>query len=264
MPGTSTLLIAAVERSKAPFFVAGGVLVVWALASAAVGTRRSSFPGKRAGLAAYLTATAALVLTTMALAVATAGTDPAPPWDSANGDVRNHRVATGSEITASNVRRLGVAWTMPLTASSIYGTFAANPVTDAHGVVYLQDLQSNVFAVDRRSGRRLWSRTYNSQDIGPNGVVVSDGAVYGATAAFAFALDAKTGRELWRNAGLVPAARKKAGGELASGFGIDIQPRSPTAASTCRPGRCSVAASPTRSTPGPAGRSGRSTRCPTL
>src|SRR4051795_3480593 len=106
MPGTSTLLIAAVERSKAPFFVAGGVLVVWALASAAVGTRRSSFRGKRAGLAAYLTATVALVLTTMGLAVATAGTDPAPPWDSANGDVRNHRVATGSEITASNGGRL--------------------------------------------------------------------------------------------------------------------------------------------------------------
>jgi hypothetical protein len=57
---------------------------------------------------------------------------------------------------------------VPLTASSIYGTFAANPVTDSHGVVYLQD---------QRSGRRLWSRTYNSQDIGPNGVVVSDGVV---------------------------------------------------------------------------------------
>src|SRR3954464_10288340 len=225
MPGTSTLLVAAVERSKVPFFVAGGVLVVWALASAALGTRRSSFPGKRAGLAAYLAATVALVLTTMGLPGATAGAGPARPWDSANGDSRNHRVATGSEITASNVRRLGVAWTMPLTASSIYGTFAANPVTDAHGVVYLQDLQSNVFAVDRRSGRRLWTRTYNSQDIGPNGGVVSDGVVYGATAAFAFALDAKTGRELWRNTGLVPAARKKAGGELASGFGIDIQPQ---------------------------------------
>src|SRR6185503_17915412 len=155
MPGTSTLLIAAVERSKLPFFVAGGVLVVWALGSAALGMRRSGFPGKGAGLVAYLTATVALVLTTMGLAVATAGTDPAPPWESANGDLRNHRVATGSEITSANVRDLGVAWTMPLTASSIYGTFAANPVTDANGVVYLQDLQSNVFAVDAHSGRRV-------------------------------------------------------------------------------------------------------------
>ena len=60
MPGSTTLLIAAVERSKVPFYVAGGVLVVWALASAALGARRSSFPGKGAGLAAYLTATVAL------------------------------------------------------------------------------------------------------------------------------------------------------------------------------------------------------------
>ncbi len=187
--------------------------------------RRSSFPGKGAGLAAYLTATVALVLTTMGLAVATAGTDPAPPWDSANGDLRNTRVATGSGITASNVRKLGVAWTMPLTASSIYGTFAANPVTDAHGVVYLQDLSSNVFAVDLHTGHRLWSRRYDSQDIGPNGVVVTDGMVYGATAAFAFALDAKSGRELWRNASLVPRSQQKGGGELANGFGIDIQPQ---------------------------------------
>jgi outer membrane protein assembly factor BamB len=225
MSATTALLIAAIERSKTPFFVAGGALVLWALVSAAIGTRRPSFPGKRIGLTAYLAATGVLVLTTMALAAATAGTDPAPPWESANGDLHNQRVATGSEITSSNVRKLGVAWTMPLTASSIYGTFAANPVTDAHGVVYLQDLQSNVFAVDERTGRRLWSRTYDSQDIGPNGVVVSNGMVYGATAAFAFALDAKTGRELWRNTGLVPPARKKGGGELASGFGIDIQPQ---------------------------------------
>jgi hypothetical protein len=139
MAGTSTPLIAAVERSKVPFFVAGGVLVVWALAIAALGTRRSNFPGKGAGLTAYLTATATLVLTTIRLAVATAGTNPAPPWDSANGDVHNQRVATGSEITSSNVLERGVAWTMPLTASSIYGTFAANPVTDSPGVAYVQD-----------------------------------------------------------------------------------------------------------------------------
>jgi alcohol dehydrogenase (cytochrome c) len=114
---------------------------------------------------------------------------------------------------------------MPLTATSTYGTFAANPVTDANGVVYLQDLASNVFAVDLKSGKSVWTRRYNSQDIGPNGVVVADGKVYGATAAFAFALDAKTGRELWRNSQLVPPHRKAAGGELASGFGIDIQPQ---------------------------------------
>ncbi len=75
------------------------------------------------------------------------------------------------------------------------------------------------------NGKVLWRRTYNSQDIGPNGVTYADGVVYGATAKFAFALDAKTGKELWRNAALVPKALQKGGGELASGFGIDIQPQ---------------------------------------
>ena len=147
------------------------------------------------------------------------------PWSLENGDLFNTRRTRDSSITSANVSKLGVAWTMPLTASSVYGTFAANPVSDHNGVVYLQDLASNVFAVDLATGRVLWRRIYNSQDIGPNGVSVAAGTVYGATAKFAFALDAKTGKELWRNTKLVPKLLQKGGGELAAGFGIDIQPQ---------------------------------------
>jgi outer membrane protein assembly factor BamB len=146
------------------------------------------------------------------------------PWSLPNGDLLNTRVTQNTSISAENVAELGVAWTMPLTASSIYGTFAANPVTSPDGTVFLQDLESNVFAVDP-TGKVLWKRLYNSQDIGPNGVTYVDGKVYGATAKFAFALDAKTGKELWRNTTLVPKAKQKGGGELSSGFGIDIQPQ---------------------------------------
>ena len=146
------------------------------------------------------------------------------PWSLPNGDLLNTRVTQNSSISAERVGELGVAWTMPLTASSIYGTFAANPVTSPDGTVYLQDLQSNVFAVDP-SGKVLWKRLYNSQDIGPNGVTYVDGKLYGATAEFAFALDATTGKELWRNATLVPKAKQQGGGELSNGFGIDIQPQ---------------------------------------
>jgi outer membrane protein assembly factor BamB len=155
----------------------------------------------------------------------TAAAAPAPPWQSENGDLANTRNTPGSSITVANVSQLGVAWTMPLTASSIYGTYAANPVTDDNGVVYLQDLQSNVFAVDLHSGQVLWKDTYNSQSIGPNGVVVDNGVLYGATAEFAFALDPKTGKELWRNATLVPKVKQAGGGELSKGFGIDMQPQ---------------------------------------
>jgi outer membrane protein assembly factor BamB len=147
------------------------------------------------------------------------------PWTMPNGDLANTRVARGTGISSANVSTLGVAWTMPLTASSIYGTFAANPVTSPDGTVYLEDLDSNVSAVDVKTGHVLWRRVYNSQDIGPNGVTYAAGTVYGATAKFAFALDAKTGKELWRNTTLAPSSKQKGGGELASGFGIDIQPQ---------------------------------------
>src|SRR4051794_2896439 len=224
MESAPVAILAAVERSKVPLFVAAAALVTWVLAAAAIGIARGDFPAGGRSLRIFLAGTTLLVLATATTAVTTSGTVPSPPWAQANGDLANTRMTRGSEISSDNVDELGVAWTMPLTASSIYGTFAANPVTDSRGVAYLQDLASNVFAVDLRTGKRLWTRRYDSQDIGPNGVVVSDGTVYGATAAFAFALDAKSGRELWRNAKLVPPHRKAAGGELASGFGIDIQP----------------------------------------
>jgi outer membrane protein assembly factor BamB len=146
-------------------------------------------------------------------------------WRLPNGDLSNTRRALGSSITSANVNSLGVAWTMPLTASSIYGSFAANPVVDDGGTVYLQDLDSNVFAVDGKSGRVLWTHPYNSKDIGPNGVTYDGGRVYGATEKFAFALDATNGKELWRNTKLVPRLLQHGGGELAGGFGIDIQPQ---------------------------------------
>ena len=166
----------------------------------------------------------------LAVYLATRGGSPKPAavpvaWTLPNGDLFNTRVTQGTRISAATVSKLGVAWTMPLTASSIYGTFAANPVTSPDGTVYLQDLDSNVSAVDLKTGHVLWQRAYNSQDIGPNGVTYADGKVYGATAKFAFALDAGTGKEVWRNTKLVPKLLQKGGGELASGFGIDIQPQ---------------------------------------
>ena len=149
----------------------------------------------------------------------------AVPWALPNGDLANTRKTIGTTISSKNVSKLGVAWTIPLTASSVYGTFAANPVTSPDGTVFLQDLDSNVSAVDLKTGHVLWRRAYNSQDIGPNGVTYAGGKVYGATAKFVFALDAKTGAEIWRNTKLVPTRLQKGGGELANGFGIDIQPQ---------------------------------------
>ena len=48
-----------------------------------------------------------------------------------------------------------------------------------------------------KSGEVLWSKKYDSPDQGPNGLVVGGGRVFGATAEAAFALDQKTGKEIW-------------------------------------------------------------------
>jgi outer membrane protein assembly factor BamB len=111
-------------------------------------------------------------------------------WPAPNGDAANHRRVDGP-IDAASVSRLRVAWRVPLTAG-----YAATPIV-VDGVVYTQDLQSNVSAIGLDSGRTLWTKAYDESDIGPNGVNVVEGIVYGATSTKAFALDAASGRERW-------------------------------------------------------------------
>jgi outer membrane protein assembly factor BamB len=110
-------------------------------------------------------------------------------------DLANTRHAEG-EIERGNATKLKQAWSLPLSAESSYGAISATPVV-AGGVVYLQDLESNVQAVSLESGEVLWTKTYAEPDQGPNGVVVGGGAVFGATPTKAFALDRESGEELW-------------------------------------------------------------------
>ncbi|HEX4465929.1 MAG TPA: PQQ-binding-like beta-propeller repeat protein, partial [Solirubrobacteraceae bacterium] len=112
-----------------------------------------------------------------------------------NGDLANTRNA-GGPIDAATVGQLRSAWKLPLTAKSLYGSYSAAPVI-SDGVVYSQDLASNVEAISLRTGRVLWARRYEAPDQGPNGVAVAAGRVYGATSTTSFALDARTGRQLW-------------------------------------------------------------------
>lgn len=110
-------------------------------------------------------------------------------------DKANTRRAEGT-IKRANVGGLEVAWTLPVTGAGSYGNYAASPVI-ANGVIYSQDLGSNVQAIDLESGEVLWTKRYENPSHGPNGVVVDEGKVFGATSTDAFALDQKTGKELW-------------------------------------------------------------------
>jgi alcohol dehydrogenase (cytochrome c) len=70
----------------------------------------------------------------------------------------------------------------------------------ANGVVYIQDLDANVYAIDLATGKLRWEYQLNVPEIagpGPNGVAVADGRVYGETLHTAFALNAATGKPVW-------------------------------------------------------------------
>ena len=78
------------------------------------------------------------------------------------------------------------------------GIDAATPVVSA-GRVYLQDLNSDVYALSLADGHLLWHHRYRRPDGGPNGLAVANGVVYGNTDTSAFALSARTGVERWRS-----------------------------------------------------------------
>ena len=102
-----------------------------------------------------------------------------------------------SSIDSDSVSSLAVDWTLPIMAQgNFYGAYYASP-TIVDGVVYSQDQSSDVQAIDLETGAVLWEKSWREPIVGPNGVVVARGRVYGATQRRTFALDAKTGEEVW-------------------------------------------------------------------
>jgi len=137
-------------------------------------------------------------------------TGAAGSWPYANDDLVNTRDDAGSTISSANVSKLADAWTFKLTGKAAagvrpYGSLTANPIV-ANAVVYVQDLDSNVYALALATGKLRWEYQCNQPEKsgpGPNGVAVADGKVYGLTPTAAFALSAATGRTVWANSHLL-------------------------------------------------------------
>jgi len=118
-------------------------------------------------------------------------------WPLPNADLAGTRAALGSTLEAGNVGRLAVRWRFRLTGKPGFsGILASTPVAD-RTTVYVEDLRSDVFALDRSTGAVRWAARLAAPNDGPNGLALGGGRVYGATDSDAFALDASTGRELW-------------------------------------------------------------------
>jgi outer membrane protein assembly factor BamB len=127
-------------------------------------------------------------------------------WPYPNGDLANTRDAPGSTISLQNVSQLKPAWTFELKGKEAKnvgesGSLAAAPIVQ-NGVVYIQDLSSDVFALDLASGKLKWKYLLHKPEKsgpGPNGVAVVDAVVYGASPNSVFALNANTGKKIWVN-----------------------------------------------------------------
>jgi outer membrane protein assembly factor BamB/plastocyanin len=169
---------------------------------------------------------AATLLSLLLIALAACGSSTAAPgttpsssasgsWAQANYDYANTRDATQSSISSQNVNKLGVAWTYKVSGVSTYGSLATSPLV-VNGAVYLQDLASNVYAIDLQTGKLKWEKRYNAPNVGPNGPAVDNGKVFvESNAQTVAALDANTGNQLWSKQ-IAPASTQSIDQQIAA------------------------------------------------
>jgi outer membrane protein assembly factor BamB len=181
--------------------------------------RRTSASSVRHLLAATLLSLLLIALAACGSSTAAPGTTPSSSasgsWAQANYDYANTRDATQSSISSQNVNKLGVAWTYKVSGVSTYGSLATSPLV-VNGTVYLQDLASNVYAIDPQTGKLKWEKRYNAPNLGPNGPAVDNGKVFvESNAQTVAALDANTGNQLWSKQ-IAPASTQSIDQQIAA------------------------------------------------
>jgi alcohol dehydrogenase (cytochrome c) len=173
----------------------------------------------RALVAAVAVVGIAGVITVASLGALSAGSPPpevtpaSDAWPAHNYDLSNSRATTQTAINSSTVTKLHPIWHFKIPGTGTFGNFATTPIV-VNGVVYFQDLNSNVYALDQATGKLKWKHTFSSPSIGPNGVSLGYGRLYGATEKFAFALDPANGKLIWQKT-LAPSVH----------VGIDMAPQ---------------------------------------
>jgi quinohemoprotein ethanol dehydrogenase len=134
-------------------------------------------------------------------------------WVTPGGDHGKSHYSTLTDINRETVGTLGLAWAAEL--GTTRGLEATPVVID--GVMYTSGVAGRVYALDAASGKELWryepeidmqvNRTACC-DMVNRGVAVARGKVYVATLdGWMVALDAKTGKVVWRSDAIVDRAR---------------------------------------------------------
>src|SRR4051812_28897298 len=114
-------------------------------------------------------------------------------WPTYHGDYSGQHHSRLTQITATNVSQLALAWAFNTGQTQ---QIKATPIV-VNGVIYIST-PDNVWAVDARAGRQLWRYSYPANEgfhIGHRGVAVRGELVYLTTPdAFLIALDARSGQ----------------------------------------------------------------------
>jgi alcohol dehydrogenase (cytochrome c) len=119
----------------------------------------------------------------------------AADWPTAGQDYANTRTAAGpSDLTTDTVDQLTESWRADLDGA---GALSTVPLV-LGDTVYLQGGSGPVFALDRASGEEVWTSEPRGLNIGPFGVAVGDGHVFGMDGSNGVvALSADDGTEAW-------------------------------------------------------------------
>ena len=140
------------------------------------------------------------------------GSRPAPKpaaksWPLPNADLSSTRSLSASGIDRANVSSLKSLWRfrIPITPGDA-GALTATPVV-SNGVVYVQDMKSNVYALDLRTGKLRWRRHFGDSNPGPDGLATAGPRIFGATDTTVFALAKVSGRLLWTRRIVTPSER---------------------------------------------------------
>lgn len=119
-------------------------------------------------------------------------------WPAHNHDLANTRATTQTPINSKTVSKLKVKWTFKFPYIGQFGAYTSNPIV-LNGVVYIEDPDSNVYALNRETGAVMWKHLYKSvtPSGGPNGLALGYGLLFGATEGSAFALNPSNGKQVW-------------------------------------------------------------------
>jgi alcohol dehydrogenase (cytochrome c) len=125
----------------------------------------------------------------------TSGSTASADWPLPGGDLDNSRATDDTTWSTRTVGQASVAWEAQVPDT---GDMPTVPIV-VGDVVYVQGTRGSLAAIDRDSGKLRWSTPPDGFNIGPTGLAVAGGKVFGLHGSTGvLAVSAADGKELWK------------------------------------------------------------------